>query len=168
MGQQVLVLHAGESAVIPANSTILSLIVSGGAEVSSTCDNLPEPTSYKCWVFQWEDIDDDAYNDAFFTKIQIGTTDYSLVGIGVAGTNSYDEGSHYIANALPFITPAGLVTAISWGGGADASTKCVAISIPEELGAPTLFWQNTNPGGSTQYSAFFGVENADCTSCGDV
>lgn len=48
---QTLVITPGQTAVIPAGATITSLILDGSISVTSSCDNLPEPSNYACGVF---------------------------------------------------------------------------------------------------------------------
>lgn len=161
MGQQVIVINAGQTAVIPANATITALVITGDAQVSSTCDNLPEPTEYKCWKFLWESTDQDtAHDDAYFTGINIGGTTYNLAGISSAEVNTYDNGADYLASVLPLVLPAGLATGIVSGGGEATDPKCLVIQIPETLDSPALYW--SNPG--FESGAFFPIEgDCDCS-----
>jgi len=102
MATQSVVLKPGECVVIPAGATITSLILDGSISVSSSCDNLPDPTGYKCGVF-YMNIDDDNNDNhpndedsTKFTTVKVGDTTYTLDGLllnqSVAGLNVYLNG----------------------------------------------------------------------------
>lgn len=53
MASKVIVIHAGETVVVPSNMEITGLILDGAISVSSTCDNLPTPTAQQCYQADW-------------------------------------------------------------------------------------------------------------------
>src|SRR5690349_7785562 len=94
MALKTVVLEPGDCIVLPSDANIVAVTANGAITASSTCDNLPDPTNYKCWRFMWADVSDDAdYNDAYFTGIKIGDTTYNVNGAPVAENNSYDNGA---------------------------------------------------------------------------
>lgn len=99
---QSIVVTPGQTVVIPAGATITSLILDGSISVTSSCDNLPTPSAYKCGVF-YMNIDDDANdnhpndeNSTKYTTIKFGDTTVSLDGLllsqTVSGLNGYLSG----------------------------------------------------------------------------
>jgi hypothetical protein len=165
MAIQTVVLTPGQCVVLPSSAEVIAVTPNGSITASSECDILPTPTNYKCWRFLWSDgtEGDPGYDNAYFTGIKIGDTIYNVLGAPASEVNTYDNGADYLAEVLPYSTPAGLVTEIVSGGGEAASPKCLAIQIPEIFGAPTLFWEDELGGGGIQYSAMFGV--ADICDC---
>lgn len=154
----------GEKIILPDSAEIISLVVNGSIAVTSTCDNLPDPSSYQCWRFLWEDVSDDgAYDDAYFTSIEIAGTKYSFSAFAsISGEpNTYDNGPDYLALAIPLVTPVGLVTDITSND--TVGIKCIKISIPDNLAQPVLYWENPLLAGGNQLSAMFPV--VDECSC---
>jgi|LakMenEpi03Aug12_release.lakeMendotaPanAssembly.Ray.scaffolds.fasta_scaffold811327_2 hypothetical protein len=99
---QSIVVTPGQTVVIPAGATITSLILDGSISVTSSCDNLPTPSAYKCGVF-YMNIDDDANDNhpndedsTKFTSIKFGDTTVTLDGLllnqTVTGLNTYLAG----------------------------------------------------------------------------
>ena len=84
---QSIVVTPGQTVVIPAGATITSLVLDGPISVTSTCDNLPAPSAYKCGVFYMnidDDLNDNHPNDEDSTKyasIKFGDTTVALDGL---------------------------------------------------------------------------------------
>lgn len=168
MAIRTVILKGGQSTVLPSSAEILSVVINGSVTATSTCDNLPEPTAYKCWRFVWQDVSADPnYNDAYFTGIKIGDATYSVEGAPVSEANSYDNGPDFLEQAIPVSTPEGLVTDIVSSDPLLGDQKCIKISIPSGLGQPILYWTNPVTGGYTQSSAFLGEED-ECTCPEDL
>lgn len=102
MATQSVVIKPGETVILPAGAHITSLILDGSISVTSSCDNLPDPTGYKCGVF-YMNIDDDANDNhpndeesTKFTSIKVNDTTYTLDGLLLtqtpAGLNVYMNG----------------------------------------------------------------------------
>lgn len=51
VGLQTAIIKPGETYILPAGAIVQSLIYDGSIDVTSTCDNLPSPDSYKCYNF---------------------------------------------------------------------------------------------------------------------
>lgn len=155
MALKTIVLSPGDCSVLPADVTVVAVTTSGTITVTSSCGELPTPTAFKCWRFKWGEDDWTGEGDAYFTSVKIGGTTYTVNGAPVSEANSWDNGSAFLAQAIPVSTPAGLVTDIYSSGGTAVHPKCLVFSIPESLGQPIIFW--SNPG--FENAAYYGEED---------
>ncbi len=48
---RTVVIHPGERIILPQDAVIQSLVIDGDISVTSTCNNLPDPSAYKCGFF---------------------------------------------------------------------------------------------------------------------
>lgn len=78
------VLAPGQCIVLPAGTTIDSLIVTGNASATSTCGALPAPSSYKCGYFAFY-LDSDTGNlkaldetTTQYVSVKVGSTTYII------------------------------------------------------------------------------------------
>lgn len=77
-------LTPGQCFILPVGAVVQSVVTEGAIDVTSTCGDLPAPTSYKCGVFYFfldETADDDtAMEEEYvtYTQIKIGGTIYIL------------------------------------------------------------------------------------------
>jgi len=84
MASKVIILHPGEQVVLPSSTVIDELILIGSISVSSTCNDLPVPTSQQCYAMQWGASVDAASNytlehsEAFVNYIKIGGVQYDI------------------------------------------------------------------------------------------
>lgn len=77
----------GQTIVLPAGAVITGLVLDGAISVTSSCDNLPDPSAFVCGHF-YMNIDDDS-NDThpndeestIYKSIKIGDTTYTLGGL---------------------------------------------------------------------------------------
>lgn len=70
MAIKTITINAGECAVLPAGAEVTTIIVNGGATVSSSCGTLPLPTAYKCGRFAFF-IDQEAGSDSPMEPTQV-------------------------------------------------------------------------------------------------
>jgi len=82
MALQSVVLKPGECVVLPAGATISSLILDGSISVTSSCNDLPDPSAYACGVF-YIIIDEDENEGhsmdekhTYIDYVQVGNTQY--------------------------------------------------------------------------------------------
>jgi hypothetical protein len=77
------VLKPGECIILPEGATISSVILDGAASVTSTCGELPTPSTYKCgYFFIILDADDNAGHsmdmDTKYVSIKVGGNTYLI------------------------------------------------------------------------------------------
>lgn len=56
-GIKSITIKPGETVVLPKGAVVKSMIYDGAISVSSTCDNLPEPQAYSCYVLDFSSND---------------------------------------------------------------------------------------------------------------
>lgn len=162
MGLRTLVLEPGQEAVIPKGATITAVIVDGDGQVSSSCDNLPEPVGYLCYYFNWEDDNSGSLQDAEFESLTVGNNTY-MVPASFAGINHTDGDTLGVwINTAPEF--AGIV---KFGCEQHSSDHLLKISVPDGLGVPSL--KIVNPFSSTSVNLYmYGIldeADPDCETC---
>lgn len=83
------IIKPGETFILPQGATVTALVLDGAISVDSSCNNLPDPSSYKCGMFQLVADNDD--NDAHpmdeehlrLMYLYVAGTTYNLGGIHV-------------------------------------------------------------------------------------
>lgn len=86
-------IHPGQTIILPRDAVITSLLLDGDISVSSTCDNLPEPTAYQCGIFFiWVDCDDNSGHSmdeqsTYYTSVTVGGNTYVINELIVIGEN---------------------------------------------------------------------------------
>lgn len=159
---KTVVLGPGDSVVLPAGATITTLTLDGDITVSSSCgDNtLPDPTTYKCYFFNWEDDSSGSMQDAIFEYLKVGTLQFTVpAGFnGVNNTGIFTLGEWIQADAQ-------LAGIVKFGCEQHSSDHLIKIKIPEGLEAPTL--KIVNPFDSTSVALYmYGEEDTvGCDSC---
>jgi len=93
MASKSVTLHPGETVILPAGTVITSMITDGSIEVTSTCGNLPTPTSYKCGYF-YIIVDNDANSgspmdesNTSYKGVTVGDVTFTMDTLVVTGTN---------------------------------------------------------------------------------
>lgn len=93
MASKSVTLHPGETVILPAGTTITSIITDGSISVTSSCGNLPTPSSYVCGYF-YIVVDNDANSgspmDESNTSLKglyVGDTIFTMDHLVVTGTN---------------------------------------------------------------------------------
>jgi hypothetical protein len=167
MGYKALVLKPGECAVLPKTATITSVIVDGDGQVSSTCDNLPDPVDYQCWVFTWEVSTGNApLDDATFDSLIIGDNTYTVPSL-YSDYNADFSGIHWGGNALPDWLQADptLAGIVVYGCSTESGVnRMMKIKVPPGIGTPILKVKNPT-GLGTDYMYIYAVEDSDCDTC---
>jgi hypothetical protein len=159
MAIRAIVLEAGECATLPNNSSILSVLIDGDAQVaSSTCINLPTPSNYECWVFSWEEDDSGSMQDAIFESLIIGSNTYVV-------PPAYNEWNTQNLSAWIQLDPqlTGVVKLgcnTHTGGG----TYILKINVAPGLGTPMLKVSNPDADGAV-IMYLHAVTDADCETC---
>src|SRR5688572_4297773 len=93
MAIKSIVIKPGECVTLPQDAEVTSVIVTGAATVNSTCDDLPEPTSYMCGAFFiWVDCDDNPGHSmdeesTQYTSLKVGNNTYMIQEKIVTGEN---------------------------------------------------------------------------------
>lgn len=97
MAAKTIIIHPGETVVIPSGTEITALILNGAISVTSTCNNLPDPTAQVCYAMEWSVGEDGQppldQAEATITYIKIGGVQYSInllatdAGLGTAFAN---------------------------------------------------------------------------------
>lgn len=171
MSLQAVNLKNGQKILLPSGTKIKTVVVNGNIALTSSCNNLPPVTTYKCWRFSWEklttgDTDSAPFNDSSFISIEIGGTKYDLLSIVITGVpNNYNNGGDFLSQAIPRAVPAGLVVMQANAGGTAVATKCIVIKTPATLPAPILHWKNPEVSGLIQWSSMEAEPNiCDCTT----
>lgn len=84
MALQSVVLKPGECVVLPAGATISSLILDGSISVTSSCNDLPDPSGYVCGLF-YVIVDEDENEGhsmdekhTYIDYVQVGNTQYPM------------------------------------------------------------------------------------------
>lgn len=78
------VLAPGECIILPQGAVVQAVILDGAASVTSTCGDLPAPSSYKCGYFYFIcDVDDNDGHSmdedyTYYTSVKVGGTTYIL------------------------------------------------------------------------------------------
>lgn len=90
---KTIIIHPGETIILPKDTEIDSLILDGSIEVTSTCNNLPDPSSYKCGYFYFIlDVDDNEGHSmeetiTLYQSVTVGTNTYLINELVVSGEN---------------------------------------------------------------------------------
>lgn len=77
----------GQTIVLPAGAVITGLVLDGAISVTSSCDNLPDPSAFVCGHFYMNIDDDNSDNhpndedSTIYKNIKIGDTTYTLGGL---------------------------------------------------------------------------------------
>lgn len=137
--QKTLIMTDGECVIFPADIIIDAVVPTGNITVTSSCDILPDPTTYKCWQFKWEYTNEGNFSDAFFVAIKIDNIEYPFVD---TGGNSWDNGGDFLAASIPVSVPNGIASVMCNAGGTAVNPKIVSIQIPEYLGEPLIRYSN--------------------------
>ena len=97
MASRTVIIHPGETVVLPSNIDITALILNGAISVSSTCANLPAPTAQVCYQMEWSVSETDNTTmdegEGTITYIMIGGVQYDInllstdAGLGTAFLN---------------------------------------------------------------------------------
>lgn len=109
MAKKAITIRPGETVVLPSGATIDALVLDGAIDVSSTCNNLPVPSSYKCGYF-WITLDNDDNGthsmdeeSTAYKSITVGGTEY-VIGTRVIATGD-NAGTMTLAPALNTYIP---------------------------------------------------------------
>jgi len=93
MASKSVTLHPGETVILPAGTNITSIISDGSISVTSTCGNLPTPSSYVCGYFDII-VDNDNNSGSPMDEsntslkgLKIGDTTFVMDHLVVTGTN---------------------------------------------------------------------------------
>ena len=84
---QTVTLTPGQKVVLPAGAVVTGLVLDGAITVTSSCDNLPDPSAFVCGHFYMnvdDDNNDNHPNDedsTIYQSIKIGDTTYTLGGL---------------------------------------------------------------------------------------
>lgn len=98
-------LGPGDSIILPQGVDITSLITDGSISISSTCNNLPQPTAYACGSFTIViDVDNNDSHpmdeqNTYYQTLKVGNTSYDLSGILVIAVGE-DPGTFTVASVL--------------------------------------------------------------------
>lgn len=90
---KTVVLGPGECVMLPQGATVQAIVIDGAATVTSTCDNLVTPSSYKCGYFYFIcDVDDNDGHSmdedyTYYTSVRIGGTTYIINEKVLSGEN---------------------------------------------------------------------------------
>ena len=159
MAIRAIVLEAGKCATLPNNSSIVSVLIDGDAQVaSSTCANLPTPSEYECWAFTWEGDDSGSMQDAKFSELIIGANTYTVPST-YSNWNTQDL-SVWI-QVDPMLTGVVKLGCNTHTGG---GTYILKIKVAPGLGTPMLKVSNPDADG-TIVMYLHAVTDADCTDC---
>jgi hypothetical protein len=84
MALRTIVIKPGEKIIVPYGTRIQSLVNDGSITVTSTCDNLPTPGSYRCGMF-YVILDSDANTGhsmdetlTYFVNLKVGSNIYEV------------------------------------------------------------------------------------------
>lgn len=93
MATRTVVIHPGETIILPRDVSITELLLDGDISVESSCENLPEPSAYKCGYFAMV-LDNDANSgsaedesNTSYVSIKVGGTTYLMDTLIGTGTN---------------------------------------------------------------------------------
>lgn len=109
MAKRAITIRPGETVVLPAGATIDALVIDGAIDVSSSCNNLPIPSAYKCGYFFLtldNDNNDTHSMDEFSTaynSITVGGVEY-VIGTKVIASGD-NAGTKTLAPALNTYVP---------------------------------------------------------------
>jgi hypothetical protein len=156
-------LNEGEKFVLPSGATILNIFTSGVSSYTSNCDNIPDATPFKCFVFSWEINATPAFTDAYFSEIIIKDSfKYSIPDPDGFASNQYEDGgseAEKLSQAILSINGfVGDVIAYDQSGG--GSLRQIKLSLPDMGKIPLLKLIQPNAG-SGQVLYLEGVET-DC------
>lgn len=93
MSNRTIIIKPGEVFILPKGATVDSMIIDGSITVSSTCNNLPTPSSYKCGYFEFVcDVDsneghsmDEAHT--IYQSLTVGGNTYVMNKEAIDGEN---------------------------------------------------------------------------------
>lgn len=164
MALRTIVINPGECAILPDTSNIVSVIEDGGGVLTSTCNDLPAPTTYACWKFDWEKSSAGALQDAVFTSLQVGDNTYNVPSTYNPYNNEITLTTNLYLSSWINTDPQ-LVGIVKLGCGILASSSySLKIKIPSGLPAPTF--KITNPSGAGNHIMYLvAITDSDCTSC---
>lgn len=137
-------LGPGDCVILPRGATILSVIANGAITATSSCDNLPTPTSYKCGVFYLfaSVSSDDAgpldEENTYYNAATIGGTTYTIGEKVLQGDNPGTPTDISVLNT--YITDTGLFQFMGIGLTALTDRQKIAIyfQVPEDLFEDTV------------------------------
>lgn len=168
MAIRILVLKPGECAILPKGAELTALIVDGDGQVTSTCDNLPEPSDYVCYQFFWEaDSGGAPLNDAVFESLIIGDNVYTVP----SGYNDYGNKEPLLSAYELYLgewidTDPALAGIVKFGcGAADGLERRLNIKIPEGVPVPKLKVRNVTGSAALTYFFIEATADGDCTDC---
>lgn len=83
MATKTVVIKPGEKIILPKDAVIEALVLDGSISVESTCDDLPDPVSYKCgYFFIIIDADNSGDHsmdmDTKYNSLIVGDTTYTI------------------------------------------------------------------------------------------
>lgn len=162
MALRAIVLQAGQCVVLPSSATVTGIIQDGDGIATSTCGSLPTPTGYTCYLFNWEDDDSGALQDAVFQYLEVGGNRY-MVPSSYAGVNN--SGSFSLGTWIS--TDPQLEGIVVLGCEQHSSDHLVKIQIPAGLTAPILKLSNPFASTTTEYYIYGtqDISDPDCESC---
>ena len=138
MPTQTVVIGAGQSVVLPAGAVVTSIIYDGNITAESTCDNLPEPSSYKCGRFYFNLDDDENPNhpndedSTYFHSIKFGSTTVSLDGL-VLSTNEVGLNTYLVGQTAIFSFTNVVISQVDDDGTDKREAVFVSFKVPEYL-----------------------------------
>jgi hypothetical protein len=109
MAKKAVTIKPGETLILPLGVTIDSIITDGSIAVSSSCDNLPEPSNYKCGYFYIviDDDDNDGHSmdetKSQYAELTVAGTTYNMGGVRVV--ESDNPGTPNTATTLNTFVP---------------------------------------------------------------
>lgn len=172
MALKVQILKPGDCVILPNNNVVQSITVDGDAQISSsTCNNLPEVTGYKCWQFFWEaDSGSAPLDDAKFESLTVGTNVYNVPDSSSDYDNEHPASVVLDGTELKLgywiINEPALVGLVKFAcDRADGLERVLKIEIPEGLAAPELAIRNVTGSSSTTYLYLRATEPPSCEEC---
>lgn len=140
-------LTPGEILVLPKSAKISSLVLKGSIALSSTCNNLPDPTPTACYVFTWE-ADATDFEDAYFSQLIIGSIIYNIPDPDGFPSNQYEDGgseAEKLSQAINLI-PDFVGEVIAYDQSNVNSLRQVMIRLPDLGVFPLMKLVEPNPG----------------------
>lgn len=93
MAFKSITIHPGEKIAFPSGTTISSVVTTGVINLSSSCDDLPSPTTYKCGYFYIVvDNDDNSgtpmdESNTSYVDLTVGSNVFTIGELVVQGTH---------------------------------------------------------------------------------
>lgn len=95
MATRTVTIKPGEKVILPLDAQIIDLVYDGSIAVTSTCNNLPPPSSYKCGYFIY--VRDDEGGEGPFDE---GVSTIKSIKVGETTFTINEDATNPSANAL--------------------------------------------------------------------